>query len=126
MPTVSGHVYYNATNALSPGIGIPNVPVALYAPSTGKGMVALTDANGLFTFINVPTDSYQVIEAWGAAGAQLSPADFNLATVLLPVPAEAEPPLSALPVAPPPQADFLMALSPNLLKITVNGNVSGL
>ena len=126
MPNISGYVYYNATNALSPGTGIANVPVVLYSPSTVTGVTALTDANGLFTFTNVPNGAYQVIEAWGAPGAP-TPVDFSTAAPMPTVPAEAEPPLSALSVAPPPLADYLMALSPNLLNVNVSGaDVTGL
>lgn len=122
MPTISGHVYYDNSNLFTPGTGIANVPVALFNPIGLMGAVALTDAAGAFSFINVPNGNYQLIETWGTGGGIATPVDF--ATSALPMllaPTEAEPPLSALSVVPPVLADRLQALTPNLLNITVAG-----
>ncbi|MEG1584339.1 MAG: carboxypeptidase-like regulatory domain-containing protein, partial [Anaerovorax sp.] len=120
MPNISGFVYYDPTFASAPGIGIPNVPVALYNAGLGVGAVALTDANGAYTFTNVPGGSYHLIESWGTSGV-ITPVNFASATSMT-QPWEKEPPLSAVPAVPPPLADKLNALSPNLLKITVGGS----
>lgn len=123
MPTISGHVYYTNSNLFTPGTGIANVPVALFNPSGLTGDVALTDAAGAFSFINVPNGNYQLIEAWGTSGGIAPPVDFATSAVPTPVaPTEAEPPLSSLSVVPPAAADSLQALTPNLLNITVAGS----
>lgn len=128
MPTVSGHVYYTPNNTPTPVNGIQNIPVVLFNDTGLVGAIALTDATGTYMFNNVPAGTYQVIEAWGAIGGIASPVDFLTAAGPMPTPpAESEPPLSALPVPPPDQADFLMAISPNLLNITVAASdVTGL
>ncbi|MEG1886858.1 MAG: cell surface protein, partial [Oscillospiraceae bacterium] len=119
MAIVSGFVYYDPTFSSVPGTGIPNVPVALYNPGLGVGAVALTNATGAYSFTNVPPGNYNLIESWGTAGFP-TPIDFSTAAAMA-QPPEAEPPLSAVPVIPPPLADKLNALSPNLLKIVVGG-----
>ncbi|MEG2570968.1 MAG: carboxypeptidase-like regulatory domain-containing protein [Clostridia bacterium] len=119
MPNVSGFVYYDPTFTSVPGTGIPSVPVALYNPGSGIGAVALTDATGAYTFTNVPAGNYYLIESWGTAGAA-TPVNFATAAAMA-QPPEVEPPLSAVPAIPPPLADKLNALTPNLLKITVAG-----
>ncbi|MEG1879717.1 MAG: carboxypeptidase-like regulatory domain-containing protein, partial [Oscillospiraceae bacterium] len=119
MPSVSGFVYYDPTFSSVPGTGIPNVPVGLYNTGTGFGVVALTDATGAYTFTSVPAGNYNLIESWGTTGVP-TPVSFATATVMT-QPPEVEPPLSAVPVIPPPLADKLNALSPNLLKIVVAG-----
>lgn len=120
MPTVSGHVYYMAGNVFTPGTGIQNVPVVLFDPTNLVGVVALTDASGAFSFLNVPNGSYNLIEAWGAVGGTPTPVNFT-ATPMPIAPTEAEPPLTALSVAPPVGADLLQARTPNLLLINVAG-----
>ncbi|MGX8832989.1 DUF7507 domain-containing protein [Amedibacillus sp. YH-ame6] len=123
MPNISGHVYYDQTNLLTPGIGIANVPVALFDPAGLLSATALTDANGAFGFTNVPNGSYQVIEAWGAAGGIATPVNYTASAVPTAIaPTEKEPPLSALSVVPPAMADMLNALTPNLLNIIVSGS----
>ncbi|MEG0778829.1 MAG: hypothetical protein RSE64_08040 [Oscillospiraceae bacterium] len=119
MANVSGFVYYDPTFSSVPGIGIPNVPVALYSPGSGIGAVALTSATGAYTFTNVPAGNYYLIESWGTAGIP-TPVSFASA-VAMAQPPEVEPPLSAVPAIPPALADKLNALSPNLLKIIVGG-----
>ncbi|MEG1683114.1 MAG: hypothetical protein RR295_04735 [Oscillospiraceae bacterium] len=119
MANVSGFVYYDPTFSSVPGIGIPKVPVALYFPGSGIGAVALTDATGAYTFTNVPAGTYRLIESWGAAGVP-TPVSFATAAAMA-QPPEVEPPLSAVPAVPPPLADKLNALSPNLLNLLVAG-----
>ncbi|MEG2039423.1 MAG: carboxypeptidase-like regulatory domain-containing protein, partial [Oscillospiraceae bacterium] len=124
MANVSGFVYYDPTFSSVPGTGIPNVPIALYNPGLGIGAVALTDAAGAYTFTNVPAGNYNLIETWGTSGIA-TPVNFATATAMA-QPPEVEPPLSAVPAIPPPLADKLNALSPNLLKIAVaSTNITG-
>lgn len=119
MPNVSGFVYYNPLRLIVPGTGIANVPVALYSAG-GVGAIALTNALGAYSFTNVPAGSYKIIETWGTPGGIASPVDFLANGVVMAQPPEVEPPLSAIaPIIPPPLADALDALSPNLLSVTV-------
>lgn len=125
MPTISGNVFYTPTNDLVPVIGIPNVPVVLRDPFALNGAIALTDVNGEFVFMNVPNGTYQLIEAWGTPGGIATPVNYPASLTPMPAaPNEAEPPLSAITVAPPPLADMLMAISPNLLNLTVSGDLA--
>ncbi|MEG2460643.1 MAG: hypothetical protein RSB87_05960 [Clostridia bacterium] len=120
MPNVSGVVSYNNAHLPSPGINIPNVPVALYNTVTGMGAVALTDVTGAYLFTNVPAGNYNIIESWGTSGV-VSPIDFTASQTAMAQPPEVEPPLSALTFAPPALANALDAVTPNLIKIVVSG-----
>lgn len=119
MPNVSGFVYYDVTETAIPGVGIANVPVALYDSTSGIGAIALTNLLGAYLFTNVPAGNYKIIEAWGAVGGLPTPVNFATSAVAMAQPIEAEPPLSAISVIPPLMADRLMALTPNLLNVTV-------
>lgn len=124
MSIIRGNVLYAFNNTLTPTIGIPGVPVVLRDTIALYGAVALTDTNGAFVFENVPDGSYQLIEAWGTTGGVASPVNYPGDLIAMPtMPMEAEPPLSALPVPPPALADMLMAISPNLLNLVVNGDL---
>ncbi|MEG1923146.1 MAG: carboxypeptidase-like regulatory domain-containing protein, partial [Clostridia bacterium] len=116
MPNISGFVYYDPTFTSIPGVGLANVPIALYNTTTNVGAVALTNSLGAYQFTNVTPGNYLIIETWGTAGLP-SPVNFSSALPMA-IPPEIEPPISIVP-SPPVLADKLNALTPNQLALTV-------
>lgn len=116
MSHISGYVYYCTAGILPPSIGISNVPVTLYDTESQRGAVVLTDETGGYLFTNVPSGNYNVIESWGETGS-MSPVDYSQTAMPMTMPPEVEPPLSALSVAPPPETDYLDAISSNTIHI---------
>jgi hypothetical protein len=95
MSTISGSLKFDrARDAVSsPALtGIANVPIVLQNTETGKMLSVYTDANGMYTFVNVPDGSYRIVEAYGIAAAA-SPGDFNNAQTANPV-SSAFPPIN--------------------------------
>lgn len=121
MPTVSGRVVFdvNRSNSIT-GVdtGLQNVPVVLQNVVSGVRLTVLTDANGDFSFINVPSGDYILVEAFGEVGGVATPADFNLAAVG-PVPTGNDPPIS-FATNPPVGANNIDSLTPNTINLTVN------
>ena len=86
--TISGTVVYNTGGPYKDIINtpMPNVPIALqiqgdktiYGEVIETGIVTVTDNNGRFTFINVPSNnSYRVVEAGQYIGEISSTGDWN-------------------------------------------------
>ena len=80
MATVSGRVIFDRDRSLSVNTGdsgIANIPIVLQNVATGARLTVLTDANGNYSFINVPNGSYRIVESYGTNGGVTSPADFT-------------------------------------------------
>ena len=121
MATISGRILYDGARTAAPPTGmtgIANVPVVLQSVTTNYMVIGITDATGNYSFINVPNDSFHIIEAYGTAGG-INPADFNLA-VLGDVVEGAVPPIS-FAANPPVGATDLDCTTRNTLPITVTG-----
>ena len=121
MATVSGRVVFdrNRSATIDAGdSGIANVPVVLQNTATNVGLAVLTDANGNYSFINVPNGNYRIVEAFGTGGV---PTPGNFATaVVIPIPVGANPPIS-FATNPPPGSTNLDSLTPDTLFVTVTG-----
>ncbi len=119
MATISGALLYDSarTGVASPSMpGIANVPIVLQNLGTNAMLGVNTDANGRYSFTNVPVGDYRIFEAYGyRAGA--SPGDFSRAATGI-APDAAVPPISYAP-NPPPGATRLEAVSPNPLNVAV-------
>lgn len=125
MATISGRIIFdrNRSTTIDAGdSGIANVPVVLQNAVTNVGLVVLTDANGNYSFINVPIGSYRIVEAFGTAGGVATPGDFNTA-VVIPIPIGTNPPLS-FATNPPPGATNLDSLTPDTLLVNVIGDLT--
>ncbi len=121
MATVSGALLYDSARAgvSSPSMpGISGVPIVLQNTTTNAILAVLTDANGRYTFLNVPNGTYRIVEAYGTP-AGTSPGDFSQAQTGTPAVA-ATPPISFAPSA-SPAANRLDATTPNPLNTTVSG-----
>ncbi|MCL2620377.1 MAG: hypothetical protein FWD97_05515 [Defluviitaleaceae bacterium] len=123
MATVSGSLLYdnNRTNAATgTGIsGIAGVPIVLENTGTGQRLAVLTEANGSYTFINVPNGSYQIVEAYGDLGPFSTTGDFTVATQG-PAAIATTPPISFIS-NPPTGATNLDCLTRNTLPFTISG-----
>lgn len=121
MATVSGKLLYDGVRTADlnlTGPGLANVPIMLQNTATNDALVVLTDADGSYSFINVPDGNYRVVEVYGTPGGA-SPGDFSGATPLAPQIA-VMPPISAAP-NPPADATNLDATTPTTLLFTVAG-----
>ena len=118
MSTVSGDVYYDLLRNANSGTatGLANIPVVLQDTATLLRLTALTDANGAYSFLNVPTGNYRIVEAYGETGVP-TPADFAAATVGA-VPVATAPPISVIP-SPPVGVTNLDCVTPNTVIVTV-------
>lgn len=120
MATTSGRVVFDRNRSATIDVGdsgIANVPVVLQNTVTNVGLVVLTDANGNYSFINVPNGSYRIVEAFGTPGGVPTPGGFTTA-VVIPVPTGANPPLS-FATNPPPGATNLDSLTPDTILVNV-------
>jgi len=122
MATVSGRVIFDRDRSATINAGdsgIANVPVVLQNTVTNARLVVLTDANGNYSFINVPNGDYRIVQSFGTPGGVLTPGDFNNA-VVGPVPVGTNPPIS-FATNPPPGSTNLDSLTPDTLLVTVTG-----
>jgi len=126
MPILSGSVLFDRTRTAAPPgsmVGIANVPVVLQNRANGNMLSVLTDSSGNFSFINVPTGDYRLIEAYQMTGVP-SPGDFNTA-IPGAVPKGVVPPIDYVQ-NPPAGATNLDCTIPNTLLFTVSGDMSNL
>ncbi|ACA54238.1 putative cell surface protein [Clostridium botulinum A3 str. Loch Maree] len=122
MATISGRVVFDRDRSATINAGdsgIANVPVVLQNIATDVRLVVLTDANGNYSFINVPNGSYRIVESYGTPGGVPTPGDFSTA-VVRPVPMGVNPPISFVS-NPPPGSTNLDCVTPNTLLVTVTG-----
>ncbi|MDR1700772.1 MAG: DUF11 domain-containing protein, partial [Lachnoclostridium sp.] len=121
MATISGVLRYDgsrtaiSSSALS---GIPGIPIVLQNTATDDMIAVLTDANGKYTFTNVPNGNYRVVEAYGTP-AVAAPGKFSDAVVGSPA-VSAFPPISSIK-NPTPGMTNLDATTPSTLVVNVNG-----
>lgn len=122
MAAISGRVVFDRdrSDTINAGdTGIAGVPVVLQNVSDGLRLVVLTDANGNYSFLNVPNGSYRIVESYGTPGGVPSPGNFANAVVGN-VPAGMDPPVSAV-TNPPTGTTNLDSLTPDTLFVTVTG-----
>lgn len=120
MPSVSGRLIFDVNRTIlvtSSASGIANVPIVLQDTTTTRRINAITDANGSYTFINVPAGSYIVVEAYGDTTSNTS-GNFSDA-IPGPTPVGNDPPLS-FATNPPSIATNLDSITPNTLFVTVS------
>ncbi|MCL2337788.1 MAG: hypothetical protein FWC60_10240, partial [Firmicutes bacterium] len=124
--TVSGALKFDSarTGTFSATLpGIANVPIVLQNTATNVMLAVYTDANGNFTFNNVPNGNYRIVEAYGTP-AVASPGDFSAAVAGSPAIAVV-PPISYVN-NPPAGATNLDCITRNTLLVTVSGaNLTG-
>ena len=122
MPTISGRVIFDRDRSATINAGdsgLANVPVVLQNIATNFRLVVLTDANGNYSFINVPNGDYRIVEAYGTTGGVATPGDFNNA-ILGPFPIGMNPPLS-FATNPPTGTTNLDSVTPDTILVTVAG-----
>ncbi len=71
MATISGRVVFDRDRSATINAGdsgIANVPVVLQNIATDVRLVVLTDANGNYSFINVPNGDYRIVQSFGTPG----------------------------------------------------------
>ncbi|MHB8035289.1 cell surface protein [Clostridium botulinum] len=122
MATISGRVVFDRDRSATINAGdsgIANVPIVLQNTATDVKLVVLTDANGNYSFINVPNGDYRIVQSFGTPGDVPTPGDFNNA-VVGPVPVGTNPPIS-FASDPPPGSTNLDSLTPDILLVTVTG-----
>ena len=122
MATISGQVIFDRDRSLSittGDSGIANIPVVLQNVATDLRLVVLTDANGNYSFINVPNGDYRIVESFGTPGGVPTPGNFNNAVVGS-VPPGVNPPISSVS-NPPPGTTNLDSVTPDTLLVTVTG-----
>ena len=123
MPTISGTLYFdvNRTNsAQTAGAPIANVAIVLQNTASQLTLAILTDANGRYTFNNVPNGNYQIVESYGYQTTNPTPGDFAAATVAPLLSGGRVPPISYVPTA-PKGATHLDCTKRNTLSVTVAG-----
>lgn len=84
MATVAGRVIFDRDRSLSltaADSGIALVPIVLQNVATGARLTVLTDANGNYSFLNVPDGNYRIVESYGQSDGMTSPQDFSNAVV---------------------------------------------
>lgn len=120
MATISGTLKFDRDRtANSAGLsGIANVPIVLQNTQTNAMLAVLTDANGNYSFTNVPDGDYRIVEAYGTP-ASASPGDFSGAAAGSAAVSQF-PPLSYAP-NPPAGATNLDAVTPTTIPVTVAG-----
>lgn len=122
MAIVSGRVVFDRdrSNSINTGdSGIANIPVVLQNIATNEKLTVLTDANGNYSFINVPDGNYRIVESYGAPGGVASPGDFENA-VSGSIPTGVNPPVSTV-INPPAGTTNLDSVTPDTLLVTVSG-----
>ncbi len=130
---VSGRVLFSPNNIANvydnSVIPIANVPVILQeqgntsaiGSTTGLGVAVLTDSNGNFTFTDVPSGSYRLVEAWGYNVTISGVASYITSTNITVTPKD--PSISAVTNL-PANTNHIHSLSPNTLFITVSGDIT--
>ena len=96
MAIITGRVVFDRDRSatISSGdSGLANIPVVLQNMDTAARLTVLTDADGKYTFLNVPNGSYRIVEAYGTPGGVLTPGDFSTAAPGS-VPQGSNPPIS--------------------------------
>ena len=122
MATISGSVIFDRDRSatINPGdSGLANIPVVLQDIATNVRLVVLTDANGNYSFINVPNGNYRIVESYGTLGGVPTPGDFNTA-VVGPFAEGVNPPIS-FATNPPVGSTNLDSVTPDTLLVTVAG-----
>lgn len=122
MATISGRVVFDRDRSATINTGdtgISGVSVVLQDISNNRRLVVLTDAEGNYSFLNVPNGSYRIVESFGTPGGVATPGDF---TDAMPgtVPEGVNPPVSAV-TNPPTGTTNLDSLTPDTLFVTVTG-----
>ena len=122
MATISGRVIFDRDRSLTVSTGdsgIAGIPVVLQNTVTGVRLTVLTDANGNYSFINVPNGNYRIVEAYGTPGGVASPGNFADAQGGS-IPVGTNPPIGAV-TNPPAGSTNLDSLTPDTLFVTVAG-----
>ncbi len=125
MATISGRVVFDRDRSATINAGdsgLANVPVVLQNISTGARLTVLTDANGNYSFINVPNGDYRIVQSYGTTGGVPTPGDFSTA-VVGPVPVGTNPPIS-FATNPPPGSTNLDSVTPDTLLVTITGGAN--
>ena len=126
MPTVSGRLIYDDRRTAvksSSYPGIANVPIALQNTTTGIMLAVLTDANGNYSFNNVPNGNYQIVERYGFTPASPTPGNFTMAIHGNFLNGGVTPPISYVNSLPPGTTN-LDCITPNTILITISGTDS--
>lgn len=122
MAAISGRVVFDRDRSadISAGdTGIEGVSVVLQNLSNGNRLVVLTDANGNYSFVNVPNGAYRIVESFGTPGGVPTPGDFADAQPGA-IPEGVNPPVSSV-TNPPEGTTNLDSLTPDTLLVTVVG-----
>lgn len=122
MAAISGRVVFDRDRSATINAGdtgISGVSVVLQEISDNDDLAVLTDANGNYTFQNVPNGSYRIVESFGTPGAVATPGNFANA-VPGSVPVGVNPPVSSV-MNPPAGTTNLDSLTPDTLFVTVSG-----
>ncbi len=122
MATISGRLIFDRERtsvASASQTGLANVPIVLQNTATGAMLAVMTDANGNYTFNNVPNGSYQIVESYGTP-ATATPGNFNNAVTAPILNGGTFPPISYAQ-NPPAGATNLDATTPTTIKINVSG-----
>lgn len=122
MATISGRVIFDRDRSASISAGdsgIAGIPVVLQNTQTNVRLTVLTDADGNYTFLNVPAGEYRIVESFGTAGGTLTPGNFNNA-VTGSIPPGVNPPVGTV-TNPPAGTTNLDSVTPDTLLVTVSG-----
>lgn len=122
MATISGRVIFDRDRsaAFSSGdSGLANIPIVLQDIVTTARLTVLTDANGNYSFINVPNGDYRIVESYGTLGGVPTPGNFTAAAAGS-IPQGVNPPISSA-ANPPPGSTNLDSVTPDTLLVTVSG-----
>lgn len=122
MATISGRVIFDRDRSatISSGdSGLENIPVVLQNTGTTERLTILTDADGNYTFLNVPNGNYRIVESYGTPGGFPTPGNFFNA-VAGSIPPGVNPPITAAS-NPPPGSTNLDSVTPDTLLVTVSG-----
>lgn len=121
MATITGKLRFDRSRSARPSEatqGIASIPIVLQNTASNVMLAVATDADGNYTFTNVPDGDYVIVEAYGTPAGP-SPGDFSNAAVEPPV-KSAFPPIKAV-TNPPSDATNLDAVTPVVLPIKVTG-----
>lgn len=121
MATILGRLMFDKERTAVPSAaltGLENVPIVLQNTSTGAMLAVMTDANGNYSFTNVPDGSYQIVEVYGTP-AIATPGDFANAVSAPMINNGKFPPISYAQ-DPPAGATNLDAVTPTTLYFNVS------